>query len=93
MNKVVWKYVIPHSGTSIRVPRGGLIISCQMQNGEPTVWMEHTHPVVVEIVIFEFKIVPTGVPFVADGFVCVGTCQDTAEALVWHLYLKVNHDS
>lgn len=81
--KVIWKYEIPIAEQfSLAIPQYGEILSVQLQNNKPKMW------VVVdsdeETIVRTFQLVGTGNKEIKNGMLYIGTFQ--MPPYVWHLY-------
>lgn len=93
--RTIWKYEIPtgepyswpgfpHREFHLDMPKGSRVLSVQIQNKRPHIWVEvfKDEPIVVR----DFYVVGTGYPFPDNANYYVGTWQ--CEGYVWHLYSK-----
>jgi len=82
----IFKYPINIGKTDIGLPVGSYVLSVQMQNGQPCVWVM-LDPDDENKTVATFEVVGTGhdIDRTDKGF--VGTFQDGA--FVWHLFVGI----
>lgn len=81
----VWKMTLPLTATPIPVTMhaGAQILSFQLQNGVPTIWVK-VQPGNKRVTRI-FYIIGTGQEFDGDNMTYIGTVQ-APHGLVWHLF-------
>lgn len=82
----VWKYPVPIVGdgrVTLSVP-GGVVMSVQMQRGEPCLWMGVDPEMPKQERCFEW--VGTGHDVPSHVIQYVGTVQSNGGVFVWHLF-------
>lgn len=85
MNRIIYKYVLwPEPTNNILIPRDGKIISIQIQNDKPVMWVL-VDPIKPEIKR-TFEIIPTGLKFDYDCKEYIGTFQVDGGSLVFHVF-------
>lgn len=79
----IWKYTIPiiKDVTVHHIPVPGEILSCQMQNGVPTIWVLVSTTALAEE--RRFRVYGTGHRMLPHSEY-VGTVQD--QEFVWHIF-------
>jgi hypothetical protein len=84
MKKVIYKYSITSTITTLFLPVGAKILTLQMQHGVPFIWIERTEEA-IELKERKIKKVGTGESFNADSnHSYIGTIQEGP--YVWHYY-------
>lgn len=82
----VWKFSVPvESLFTIKIPRGGQILSCQTQFGAPQIWalVDENEPPVERY----FAMLGTGHPAPEHGkLVFIDTFQLSGGSLVFHVF-------
>lgn len=78
---IIYKYPVPIADKfTLEIPWGYRILSFQVQNGQPFIWVqvdpEHSNKVIT------FHLIGTGQPHVLYNY--VGTIQ--LDGFVWHLF-------
>jgi len=85
--KSIYKYRIPSTRCSMRLPKDATILSFQTQNGVPVVWaiIDTLEEITEER---NFRLLGTGRPIPEDVELnYIGTTQQSIEPpLVWHLF-------
>lgn len=83
-NRTIWKYPLGiHHTSEIPVPEGGQILSLQLQDNTPTLWIK-VNPDAPKVFRM-FLVVPTGGSFEDDeNLKYIGTVQ--VEQFVWHYF-------
>lgn len=84
--QTIYKYTVEiEDDQVIEIPKGGVILSVQMQDGLPRIWVQVDTGNLVEDRYF--AVFGTGQP-IADNihYVYIGTFQMQAGALVFHLF-------
>jgi hypothetical protein len=79
----IWKYVIAkgESVSSFQMPKSAEVISVQIQNGQPVLWIIFDD--FIETETREFVVYGTGHD-IPDDFMYIGTFQEPP--YVWHLF-------
>lgn len=88
MTRVIWKYDIPPDREfTLEMPAGVVdLLDVQMQDGQPRLWVcVNAHERGQRRTPHHFRVVPTGLPFVAEDLDYVGTFQPEP-GLVFHLF-------
>jgi len=81
--KAVWKYAL-NPVTQVEVPEGAIVLSVQVQDNQPQIWMLVDPGKAAETRVF--KSFGTGHEFDDAGLVYVGTFQINNGALVFHAF-------
>lgn len=87
MGYTIWKYAVPVRGAfQLEMPRDARVLSVQIQNGEPQVWVVVDADAPTEM--RAFRVFGTGHPIDASPDIMryVGTFQLYDCALVFHLF-------
>lgn len=89
MTKQIWKYKISNRcSLTVSLPKYSKILSLQMQNNEPHMWIMVDEEHLENLVEREFHIIPTGVSFDYKELLYIDTFQ--IDDLVFHLFEKVD---
>ena len=84
---VIWKYEIPvNDFFEISMPKGADVLCVQMQGETPCIWVKIYEGIEEGVEKREFAIVGTGQSFNDYEYYYVGTFQNYAGMLVWHLF-------
>jgi hypothetical protein len=85
--QTVWKFEVPFPGTDvfeIEIPKGAKILTVQLQDGSPKIWvLVDTFNVDVSR---KFKVVGTGYKIRDKIIEYIGTFQIVEYGLVYHLF-------
>lgn len=86
MSQTIWKFGVPiDDEVGVKMPKGAVVLSVQVQHDQPTVWALVDTEAKTEVRSFHWR--GTGHP--ADGLnpkQYVGTIQVRGGALVFHLF-------
>jgi len=91
MTHVIYKYPLETKRVqTIEVPQGGEVLTLQVQDNNPTLWIRHEKGAPTKKQTF--MLIGTGHEFIPDSedgstLDYVGTCQLNNGALVFHLFL------
>jgi hypothetical protein len=91
MKKEIWKYTIHPFTVKVRMPEGAEILTVQIQNGVPCIWVL-VNPE-NELEIRNFEIFGTGQKIACDIGVerkYINTFQMENGSLVFHLFERLN---
>jgi hypothetical protein len=90
--RAVWKYALPITAEPIPVhmPRPSELLTVQVQHNNPVLWALVDPEATVEEVRFFFWIGTGHAHKWSDKAKYVGTVQEAAGYLVWHLFELVN---
>ena len=87
MQTVIYKYdVLP--SFSLLLPAGANVLTVQIQDDTPKVWVAQSRAAGVEVGERHFRCYGTGHPFDLEGKRYIGTFQQ--QEFVWHLFEVVN---
>jgi len=90
MTTQIWKYPLNGMVCDIQMPMEAKVLTVQMQNRQPTIWVQ-VNPQ-NELETRHFTLVGTGQEFDDTDMKYIGTFQEVLEGypLVWHLFEKVH---
>ncbi len=87
MNNTIWKYSVPFAGEfTLDMPKGAEVLTLQLQEGEPVMWVAVDPDAEKEEI--KFSLIGTGhaVDFELIQSNYIGTYQELGGKLVWHLF-------
>jgi hypothetical protein len=88
MKRQVWKYELQNMVFQLEIPKGGTILSLQMQKGIPCIWI--LVDIEAEKESRTFEVVGTGNPISHEEGQYVGTFQLQSGELVFHVFEVLN---
>lgn len=84
MRKEIWKFKIDKSICEIQMPKNSVILTCQIQNDIPFIWVLVDPEEVTEKRVFEQM--GTGESFDPRNMKYISTIQQLEGRLVFHIY-------
>lgn len=85
--KRILKYPLEIRSTQdIRLPKGAVVLTAQMQKGVPCIWVRADLTEEHEPVLIFFVATGEKVPIETDEY--LGTIQEDGGTFIWHIYMR-----